>query len=117
MWVRYYKIKKNLFRAILVLLAITPIWALADSVGTVEVKSATDVISIINRTTNWFANIVIAIDVLFFVLTGFYFLTSQGNPEKLNKAKEMFIWAVVGTAVVIVAKIIPYFLYFLLTLE
>jgi len=42
----------------------------------------------------------------FFVVGGFGYITSSGNPEKLDKAKHTLIWSAIGLAIVIAAFII-----------
>ena len=44
-----------------------------------------------------------AIAVIFFVVAGILFLTAQGNPEQLSKAKAAFFWGIVGVVVGIIA--------------
>lgn len=39
--------------------------------------------------------------VFFFVYAGFQFVTAQGNSEKIQKAKSMFVWIVVGAFVLL----------------
>jgi len=39
--------------------------------------------------------------VFFFVYAGFQFVTAQGNTEKIQKAKSMFVWIVVGAFVLL----------------
>jgi hypothetical protein len=39
----------------------------------------------------------------FFVLGGFGYITSSGNPEHLDKAKRTLLWSAVGLVVVIAA--------------
>jgi len=48
----------------------------------------------------------LSIAVLFIVYSGFLFVTATGNPEKLKTAKQTFIWAVVGTAILLGALVI-----------
>ena len=43
---------------------------------------------------------------VFFVIGGFTYITSSGNPEKLEKAKHTLIWSGVGLTIVIAAFII-----------
>lgn len=50
-------------------------------------------------------NITFALAILFIVIGGISLITSQGDPEKLNKGKSTIVWAVV-------AIIIAYFLWF-----
>lgn len=42
----------------------------------------------------------------FFVIGGFGYITSSGNPERLDKSKQTLIWSAVGLAIVIGAFII-----------
>lgn len=42
----------------------------------------------------------------FFVVGGFGYITSSGNPERLDKSKQTLIWSGVGLAIVIGAFII-----------
>jgi ABC-type amino acid transport system permease subunit len=39
--------------------------------------------------------------VFFIVYAGFLFVTARGNDEKLKTAKSAFLWAIVGTAVLL----------------
>lgn len=42
----------------------------------------------------------------FFVVGGFTYITSTGNPERLDKAKQTVVWSAVGLAIVIAAFVI-----------
>ena len=42
----------------------------------------------------------------FFVVGGFGYITSSGNPERLDKSKQTLIWSAVGLAIVIGAFVI-----------
>ncbi len=42
--------------------------------------------------------------VILWVVTGFLFLTAQGDPTKLTAAKKALLYAVIGTAVILVAQ-------------
>ena len=48
----------------------------------------------------------IPIAALFLVYAGFMFVTSRGEPKKLDTAKSIFWWTVVGTAIVVGAEVI-----------
>lgn len=51
-----------------------------------------------------FIGIIIA--VLMFIYIGFKFVMAQGNSSKLAEARQWFLWAVIGTAILISAKVI-----------
>lgn len=55
------------------------------------------------------------IAVIVVIYAGFLFMTSGGNEEKVTKAKSALTWAVVGLAVLIVAKSVTTILNELLT--
>lgn len=42
----------------------------------------------------------------FFVIGGFTYITSSGNPEQLDKAKRTLTWSATGLAIVIAAFVI-----------
>jgi len=45
--------------------------------------------------------IVFPIAVLFIIYSGFLFITAQGNPEGLKKAKSNFLWTIVGVTLLL----------------
>lgn len=52
------------------------------------------------------ALIALPIITLFFVISGFLFLTAQGNEEQLKKAKKNFLYVVIGALLILGAWII-----------
>ena len=42
----------------------------------------------------------------FFVIGGFGYITSSGNPEHLDRAKRTILWSAIGLAIVIAAFVI-----------
>jgi hypothetical protein len=50
--------------------------------------------------------VALPIITLFFVYSGFMFVTAQGNPGKLSEAKKNFIWVVIGALLIMSAWII-----------
>lgn len=59
---------------------------------------------------NKVADVVIAIGIpiaaLFIVYAGFLFVSARGSEEQITKAKTMFYWTVIGTMLVVGAKVI-----------
>lgn len=51
-----------------------------------------------------FLGVIVA--VFMFIFVGFKFVWARGNPEELVKARQMFLWIVVGTAILISSKVI-----------
>ena len=46
--------------------------------------------------------------VIMFIVAGFLFLTAQGDPEKVNQARQATLWGVVGVIVGLIAFSIPF---------
>lgn len=44
--------------------------------------------------------------VLFLVYAGFLFVTAQGNDEKLESAKNVFKWTIIGAAILLGAELL-----------
>lgn len=44
--------------------------------------------------------------ILFFVWIGFKFLMAQGDPKEIQKAREYFLWAIVGALLVLGARVL-----------
>ena len=66
------------------------------------------VIGLINTILNFIWPIFIGFAVIMFIIAGFYFISAQGEPEGVGKARQFLIWGVVGIAVGVVAFTIPY---------
>jgi hypothetical protein len=48
----------------------------------------------------------LSVAVLFIVYAGFLYVTAAGNSEKVTQAHQVFLWAVVGTAVLLGSLVI-----------
>lgn len=59
--------------------------------------------SIVNNLARIVTGLAVVITVVCWVITGLLFLLAQGDPGKLGKARSAFIWAIVGTAIAILA--------------
>lgn len=46
----------------------------------------------------------IVISPIMIIIAGFYFITAMGEPEKINAAKKIILWTLIGLLVVICAK-------------
>lgn len=50
--------------------------------------------------------IAIPLLIFFIILAGFKFVTAGGNPEKIKEAKRMFLYVLIGAAIILGAQII-----------
>jgi len=66
----------------------------------------TDIPSFIRELINVVLVVGIPIVALFIIYTGFLFVTAQGNPEKLTKAKSALLYTLIGAALLLGAFVI-----------
>ncbi len=59
---------------------------------------------LVGRVTNYIFTIIGVLAVLMFVIAGIYFVISAGNPEKIQKAKDIAKWAVIGAIIAFAGK-------------
>lgn len=67
---------------------------------------ATSVTTILTDVVNIAIPIGAVIAVLMLVFVGFKFIFAQGKPEEINKTWKWFLWVVIGTAILLGAKVI-----------
>ena len=89
--------------AIFLLFILTlPLISFADdgsSVNGSSVTSITDVLNVLQRAANWFLAIVLVLAIIIFIYVGFMFMTASGDAEKIEKAKKMLFWAIIGVII------------------
>lgn len=68
-----------------------------------DIAKTQDFIKTIIKAAAGFAGLIAA---GFFLVGGFGYMTSSGNPEKMDKAKQTLIWSAVGLAIVIGAFVL-----------
>jgi len=81
----------------LLFILILPLISFADNGS--SVTSITDVLNVLQRAANWFLAIVLVLAVIIFIYVGFTFMTAEGDAEKIEKAKKMLFWAIIGVKV------------------
>jgi hypothetical protein len=59
--------------------------------------------------TDWIFWVVFVVAAIIIVVAGFMFMTASGDPEKVKKARMIFIYGLVGVVVAVIAKFIPAF--------
>ncbi len=64
-----------------------------------------EVFGIITRATNAFFWFLVAISVIFVLLSAYQFLFSEGEPEKLGKAKKNLVYCVLVIIIGLLARI------------
>jgi len=67
------------------------------------IQTTGDLITIVLGLVNWVAWFVALVAVLFGLYSGILFITAGGDDEKLTKAKNILLYAIVGIVVAILA--------------
>jgi hypothetical protein len=62
------------------------------------------VINTISRAANLIAYLTGAVAVIMIIYAGFQFITSDGNADKVSKARQTILYAAVGLVVIMVAR-------------
>jgi len=59
---------------------------------------------LIDKLIDFIFYLAIAVAPIMFIVAGFYFITAAGDPEKINIAKKMILWVLIGLLIVFLAK-------------
>ena len=74
----------------------------------VNVRSLNDITQIIVNLVNWVMGLFFVVAVLFLFWAAYLYLSAEGDPEKLTKAKDQLIYSVVAIAVALLAGSVRY---------
>jgi cell division protein FtsW (lipid II flippase) len=88
---------KNKISKIMIAASLFPLLASA------AVDSPEKVVDLVSTLSVWLYNILIAASVVMIIIAAFNFLSSGGDQEKVTKAKQQIIYAVIAVAVAILA--------------
>jgi hypothetical protein len=80
------------------LLLAHPVFAADGSVGQVE--------NFIRSVNKVLVGLSVVVATSFFIGAGFIYITSTGNPDRMDKAKRTLIWTAVGLAIAIGAVVL-----------
>ena len=64
---------------------------------------AADVVQILNNITDFFAALIASLATLMILVAAFMYITSSGDPTKIENAKKTLVWAIVGIVVAFLA--------------
>lgn len=105
--------KKTITRAIIglliVALAKTIFGAILSAMGTKTQVGAGGEMAVVMHAINWVIGISGVVCAIFIVVGGFGYMTSAGDPSKLQKAKRTIIYAIIGLVIVALSFIITNF--------
>ena len=63
-----------------------------------------DIVDIIENIANWVFAILLALALLFILMAAWQFLSSGGDPMRVEKARNNLLYAVIGIAVALLAR-------------
>ena len=82
-----------------------------DGGGSLNIKNplggTNDINSLLKNIVGFLIVLAIPISMILVVYSGFLYITSAGNEDKIKTAQKTLIWALVGFAVVLVARSVP----------
>lgn len=97
--------KKVLLASILTSLLALPMLAAALPTSPLTIiNSETALIDLIDRIGQIIFLVLMSLAAIFLVVAGFFFMTAGGNPENVNKARQMLINALIGVAIGLASK-------------
>lgn len=67
-------------------------------------SGVTDFPTLIRKISEFITGIVASLAIIMFVWAGILFVTSAGNPGKIEQAKKALLYAIIGVAVVLAAS-------------
>jgi len=63
-----------------------------------------DVMRLLRTILNIIFTIFLTVAAIFIVIGGFYFVTAQGDPEQIKKARNMVLYALIGVVVAVISR-------------
>lgn len=91
------KIAKTIILATIIAAVILPSLALA------KIDSPEKVIEVIEKLSGWMYSVLIVLAVVFIILAAYQFLMAGGDSEKVTKAKNSVLYAVLAVTVAVLA--------------
>ena len=93
-------------------LALLPFVALAVAPEPITpiIERPSDITAIIQDILGWVAGIVMVIAMIMLLYAAILYLTAGGAEDRVKRAKNYLIYAIVGVAVALLAYSVPYFL-------
>jgi len=93
--------KKYLFSILVISLVALPVLAATELVSPPD---SINIVGVFKAIGTLLMSIAIPIAIIMVIVAGFYFMTAQGDPGKIDTAKKMLLWTLIGTAVVLMAE-------------
>lgn len=76
---------------------------LCTDASTCPIQSITGIYNVLSTIVQYTYKIFFIVAILFILFAAFTFLTAQGDPQKINSAKNQILWASVAVAIALLA--------------
>jgi len=96
--------KKKILSIAMASLLLAPLAVSAQIGGQPGNAPTVDVMKALDSITNWLFVILIVIAVISIIIAAYFFITAQGDADKVGKARQFVLYALIGVAVAILAK-------------
>ena len=96
--------KKLLTGITLVSLLALPVVATATAPEGVPLMTGQGTIDALENLIDWLFTILLIVAVIFLVIAAFSFITASGDPDKVGKARNYVLYALIGVAVAVAAR-------------
>ena len=100
--------KKLIIASALTLLALPVLTFAVSTVGVPTVNAGLNINTLIDLIFGFIWPIIGIVVVFFFIMAGFQFMTSGGDPAKVEVARQSVIWAIAGVVVLLLSFTIPF---------
>ena len=92
--------KKKILSVITTGLLLVPLAVLAQGATAPSV----DVMESLDSITNWLCVILLVVAAISIIIAAYYFVTAQGDADKIKTARQFVLYALIGVAVAVLAK-------------
>ncbi|NMB92063.1 MAG: hypothetical protein GYA31_00280 [Parcubacteria group bacterium] len=104
--------KQKIFILVLIfLISLTAITFAEDKTTEITIPNplgeTSDIYTLIEKITNFLIGVAIVVTPIIIVYAGFLYITAGGNEEKVKTAQKVLIWAIIGFAIVLIARAVP----------
>jgi len=86
------------------ILSITTLLSLLPMVALAAVVPDLDVLPTLENILNWLFTILLIVAAIFIVVAAYFFVTAQGDPDQVKKARNFVLYALIGVLVAFLAR-------------
>ena len=98
--------KKISFLILLSIIIASPVVLFAQTVNITNPLNSSNFCNLLSKIGDGVGGLVASLSVIMIIISGIFYLTSAGNPERINTAKKALIYAIIGLAIAIAATTI-----------